>query len=81
MQAKIVTMSINESNGNFSTDLGPGLHGAECARITESLADLGSFTKDIWKQEVGCQGNCGNCETTYYAEKSRLRGGKTCQQL
>lgn len=73
MQAKIVTISIDECSGNFSADLGPGLHGAECAKITEGFAVLGKITKDIWKQETGCTGNCGNCETGYYAEKSKLR--------
>jgi hypothetical protein len=68
---KLVTVTISEE-GNLAADLGPGLHGARCAQITTAMGELGTVTKDIWKQERNCSGNCAGCESDYRAEKARL---------
>lgn len=68
---KLVTVTVNEM-GDIAADLGPGLHGARCAEITTAFGELGTVTKDLWKQETNCLGNCAGCEHDYYSTKVSL---------
>lgn len=66
-----VTVTI-DTEGNLAADLGPGIHGARCAEITTAFGELGTVTKDVWKQEPNCKGNCQGCEHDYHSTKVTL---------
>lgn len=71
-QLKLISFSISELGA--ALDIGPGTHGARCAEIVEGFgAATGEITRDIWRPEENCAGNCHGCEQNYYERQKELR--------
>jgi hypothetical protein len=73
-QLKLISVAIDSSGA--SVDIGPGTHGRDCADIIEGLGQsVGVITRDIWRPEENCAGDCGKCENNYYERQKELRRG------
>lgn len=72
MQLKLISFSITDDGATL--DIGPGTHGATCAEIVEGFGQAtGEITRDIWRPEENCAGDCRGCETNYYERQRELR--------
>lgn len=71
-QLKIISFVVSDEG--LTVDIGPGIHGSDCADIIEGFGQaVGVITRDAWRSEENCQGDCGKCETNYYNRQKELR--------